>query len=123
MIGSLYIDHIPTQSTINTIKVIKKNGLFQFEEEATTTLWHVSSPLNLAPTTRPLTKFKENLPRFSRNNTATTHEHLVAFSNAFHNIGANDNDTCMRLFVNSLKERLRPISLTFLLRFCLLGRG
>jgi hypothetical protein len=29
----------------------------------------------------------------------------VEFSNAFHNIGANDNDTCMRLFVNSLEGK------------------
>jgi hypothetical protein len=33
-------------------------------------------------------------------------EHLVAFSNACHNIGANDNDTCMRLFVNSLEGKV-----------------
>jgi hypothetical protein len=30
----------------------------------------------------------------------------VAFSNAFHNIGANDNDSCMRLFVNSLEGKV-----------------
>jgi hypothetical protein len=29
----------------------------------------------------------------------------VAFSNACHNIGANDNDTCMHLFVNSLEGK------------------
>jgi hypothetical protein len=29
----------------------------------------------------------------------------MAFSNACHNIGANDNDTCMRLFVNSLEGK------------------
>jgi hypothetical protein len=63
----------------------------------------VSSPLNLAPATHTLPKFKEHLPRFSGNNTVTTNEHLVAFYNACHNIGANDNDTCMRLFVNSLE--------------------
>jgi hypothetical protein len=61
--------------------------------------------LNLAPATRPLPKFKEYLPRFSGNNIVTTNEHLVAFSNAYHNIGANDNDTCMCLFVNSLKGK------------------
>jgi hypothetical protein len=27
----------------------------------------------------------------------------VEFSNVFHNIGANDNDTCMCLFLNSLE--------------------
>jgi hypothetical protein len=29
----------------------------------------------------------------------------VGFSNACHNIGANDNDTCMHLFVNSLEGK------------------
>jgi hypothetical protein len=106
VIGSLYSHQVPVQSTTNPAKVIKKYGLFQFEEDATTTLWHVSSPLNLAPATRPLPKFKENLPRFSGNNMVTTNEHLVAFSNACHNIGANDNDTCMRLFVNSLEGKV-----------------
>jgi len=53
-----------------------------------------------------LNKFKENLPRFSGNKTVTTNEHLVAFSNAFHNIRANDNDMCMRLFVNSLEGKV-----------------
>jgi hypothetical protein len=105
VIGSLYIHHIHIQSTTNPTKVIKKYGLFHFEEDATTTPWHVSSPLNLAPATRPLPKFKENLPRFSRNNIVNTNEHLVAFSDACHNIGANKNDTCMCLFVNSLEGK------------------
>jgi hypothetical protein len=105
MIGSLYSHKFHVQSTTNPAKFIKKYGLFQFEEYSTTTLWHVSSPLNLAPATRPLPKFKENLPRFSGNNTVTTNEHLVEFSNACHNIGANDNDTCMSLFVNSLEGK------------------
>jgi hypothetical protein len=103
MIGSLYSHHIPVQSTTNPAKVIKKYGVFKFEEDVTTTSWHVSYPLNLAPATRPLPKFKEHLPRFSGNNNVTTNEHLVVFYNSFHNIGANDNDTCMRLFVNSLE--------------------
>jgi len=30
----------------------------------------------------------------------------VAFSNVDHNIGANDNDTCMRLFVNSFEGKV-----------------
>jgi hypothetical protein len=71
-----------------------------------TTPWHMSSPLNLAPTTRPLPKFKEHLPKFSRNNTVSTNEHLVAFSNACHNIGANDNETCMCMFVNYLEGKV-----------------
>jgi hypothetical protein len=105
VIGSLYSHQVPVQSTTNPTKVIKKYGLFQFEEDDTTTLWNVSSPLNLTHATRPLPKFKEHLPRFSGNNTVTTNEQLVEFSNACHNIGANDNDTCMRLFVNSLEGK------------------
>jgi hypothetical protein len=57
-IGSLYSHHVPVKSTTNHTKFIKKYFLFQFEEDTTTTPWHVSSPLNLAPTTRPLPKFK-----------------------------------------------------------------
>jgi hypothetical protein len=106
VIGSLYSHHIPVQSTTNPTKVIKKYGLFQFEEDATTTPWHVSSPLNLSPATRPLPKFKEHLPRFLGNNIVTTNKHLMAFSNAFHNIGSTDNDTCMHLFVNSLEGKV-----------------
>jgi hypothetical protein len=105
VIGSLYSHQVPVQSTTNPTKVIKKYGIFQFEEDAITTLWHVSSPLNLAPATRPLLKFKEHIPRFSGNNTVTTNKHLVAFSNACHNIGANNNATCMCLFVNSLEGK------------------
>jgi hypothetical protein len=106
VIGSIYSHQVPIQSTTNPTKVIKKYGLFQFEEDATTTPWHISSPLNLTPATHPLPKFKDHLPRFSGNGTVTTNEHLVAFSNAFHNIGANDNDTCMHLFVNSLEGKV-----------------
>jgi hypothetical protein len=87
-------------------KFIKTCGLFQFEEDVTTTPWHVSSPLNLAPATRPLPKFKEHIPRFLGNNMVTTNEHLVEFSNAYHNIGSNENDTCMCLFVNSLEGKV-----------------
>jgi hypothetical protein len=61
--------------------------------------------LEFALATHPLTKFKEHLPRFSGNNIITTNERLVAFFNACHNIGANDNDTCMCLFVNSLEGK------------------
>jgi hypothetical protein len=121
VIGILYSHQVPVQSTTNPTKVIKKYGLFQFEEDATTTQWHVSSPLNLALDTRPLPKFKENLPRFSGNNIVTTNEHLVAYSNSFHNIGSNDK-TCTYLSI-PLKGRLRPISSISFLRFYLLGRS
>jgi hypothetical protein len=86
VIGSLYSDQVHVQFTTNHTNIIKKYGLFQFEEDATTTPWNVSSPLNLSPTTHPLPKLKENLPRFPRNNTVTRNEHLVEFSNACHNI-------------------------------------
>jgi hypothetical protein len=105
VIGSLYSHQALVQSATNTAKVIKKCRLFQFEEDATTTPWHVYSPLNLSPATRLLAKFKEHLPKFSGNNIVSTNEHLVAFSNACHNIGANDNETCIDLFVNSLKGK------------------
>jgi hypothetical protein len=81
--------------TTNPAKVINKFGLFQFEEDAMTTPWHVPSLLDLAPTTNPLPKFKYHLPKFSRNGTIYTKEHLSAFSNACCSIGENDNDTCM----------------------------
>jgi hypothetical protein len=105
VIGSLYSHQVHVQSPTNPAKILKKYGFFQFKEDATTTPWHISSPLNLAPATRLLPKFKEHLPRFSGNNIVTTSEHLVAFSNACHNIGANDNDTCMCLFVKSLEGK------------------
>jgi hypothetical protein len=105
MIGSLYNHHILVQFTTNPTKFIKKYGIFQFKEDATTIPWHLSSPLNLAPATRSLPKFKEHLPKFSGNNIVNTNKHLVAFSNACHNMGANDNDTYMRLFVNSLEGK------------------
>ena len=38
VIGSLYSHQVSVQSTTNPAKVIKKYGLFQFEEDATTTL-------------------------------------------------------------------------------------
>jgi hypothetical protein len=47
VIGSLYSHQVPVQSTTNSAKIIKKYGLFQFKEDATTTPWLVSSPLNL----------------------------------------------------------------------------
>jgi hypothetical protein len=105
VIGSLYSHHILVQSTTSPTKVIKKYVLFQFKEDTTTTPWHVSSPLNLAHVTRPLPKFKEHMPKFLGNNIVSTNKHLVAFYNVFHNIGANDNDTFMRLFINSLEGK------------------
>jgi hypothetical protein len=66
----------------------------------------VSSPLNLAPTTHPLPKFKDHLPDFPGNNIVTTNKHMGEFYNAFHNIGTNENDTCMCVFINSLEGKV-----------------
>jgi hypothetical protein len=59
VIGNIYSHQVPIQSINNPDKVIKKYGLFQFEEDATTTPWHVSSPLNLTLATQQLLKFKD----------------------------------------------------------------
>jgi hypothetical protein len=65
----------------------------------------VPSPLNLKPTTTPLPKFKYHFPKFSGYGTMFVNENLITFSNSCNNIGATDNDTCMRLFVNSLEGK------------------
>jgi hypothetical protein len=65
----MYSHFNPVQSTTNPAKVIKQYGLFQFEEDANATPWHVSSPLDLTPATTPLPKFKDHLPKFSGNGT------------------------------------------------------
>ena len=105
LLGSMYSGYNPIVSANDPKKVIKSYGLFQFEEDLNATPWHVSSPLNLAPARIPLPKFKDYLPKFFGNGTCTVEDHLNAFSNACHNIGANTNDTCMRLFVNSLEGK------------------
>ena len=85
--------------------MIKKLGIFSYEVDADATPWLVKSPLNLPPPTDSLPKFKDHLPKFSGNGVTTTNEHLAAFSNACINIGANESEVCMRLFVNSLEGR------------------
>jgi hypothetical protein len=104
-INSIANHHILVQSVTNPTKSINKFGLFQFEEDATNTPWHVYSPLNLTLTANLLPKFKDHLPKYSGNGTISTKEHLITFSNACHNIGENDNDTCMNLFFNSLEGK------------------
>jgi hypothetical protein len=79
--------------------------MFRFKEDENTTPWHVSSPLNIAPTTTSLPKFKQHLPIFYNNDVNYVNEHLNDFLNACHNIGTNDKNTCMHLFVNSLKGK------------------
>lgn len=53
----------------------------------------------------PLPKFKDHLSNFSIDGTITTNEYLISFSEADHNIGENDNYTCMRLFFNSFASK------------------
>lgn len=105
VLGSMYNRYNPVIYTNDLTKVIKKKKLFRFEEDANDTPWHVPSPLNLNPARQPLPKFKDYLPKFSRNGPCMVEDHLNDFSNAFHNIGVNNNDTCMRLFVNSIEGK------------------
>ncbi len=102
---SVYSGYAPQAYPNDLNKMIKKFGIFEFSEDLNTTPWHVPSPLNLAPATAPLPKFKDYLPNFTGNGTCTVEEHLNAFSNACNNIGANTNDVCMRLFVNTLEGK------------------
>jgi hypothetical protein len=62
--------------------------------------------LNLAPKTNHLPKFRDHLPTFLGNDIISTEENLIAFLNSYHNIGANENDKCMCLFVNSLEGKI-----------------
>jgi hypothetical protein len=95
MIGILYSHQVPIQYTTNLAKSLKSMGFFSLKRMLQLPCGMFPLPLNLALATRPLTKLKENLPRFLGNNTVTTNEHLVAFSNACHNIGSNENNTCV----------------------------
>jgi hypothetical protein len=105
LIESMYSHYNPVVSTTNPAKVIKQYDLLKFVEDTNATSWYLSSPLGLDPATTLLPKFKDHLPNFSGNGTISINEHLIAFSNAWHNIGANENDTCMRLFVNYLEGK------------------
>jgi hypothetical protein len=79
--------------------------LFKFEEDLDATPWQVSSPLNLSLAIAPLLKFKDRFPKFSGNGIISVNENLISFSNTYYNIGENDNDICMFLFVNSLEGK------------------
>jgi hypothetical protein len=102
----MFSQFIPTIIPNNPQKVIKKLGIFQYGADIDATPWHVSSPLNLAPSTAPFPKFKDHFLKFSINKVKSSNEHLSTFSNSCANIGAHDNDTCMRLFVNFLEGRV-----------------
>lgn len=106
LLGSVYSGHVPQAHPNNLNKVIKKSGIFEFFEDVNPTPWYVPSPLNLAPATTPLPKFKDYLPKFSGNVTCTIEEHLNAFSNACNNIRATANDVFLRLFVNALEGKV-----------------
>jgi hypothetical protein len=99
-----HFNHV--QSTTNPTKVIKQYGLFQFEEDANATPWNVSSPLDLAQPPLLFQSLKIIFLNFLVMELFQINEHLVSFSNACHNIGENENDTCMRLFVNSLEGKV-----------------
>ena len=90
-LGSMYNRYNLTISTNNTNKLIKKIGLFKFEEDLDITPWHLPSLLNFTHTRVPLPKFKDHLTKFSRNETCTIEAHFNAFFNACHNIGTNAN--------------------------------
>jgi hypothetical protein len=79
LIRSMCSHYNPIESTTNHVKFIKQYGLLKFEEDANTTLCHVSSPLDLASATTPLPKFKDHLHEFSSNGTISVKEHLIAF--------------------------------------------
>jgi len=98
VLGSIYSGYNLVIFASDPTKVVKKYGLFHFEEDANDTPWHVPFPLNLNYARKPLPKFKYYLPKFSRNDTCMIEDHLNVFLNAFHNIRANCNDTCMRQF-------------------------
>ena len=50
-------------------KVMQKVGIFKYDFDVNPTTWCVPSPLYISPTTTPLSKFKDHLPNFSRNDT------------------------------------------------------
>jgi hypothetical protein len=103
-IGSLFGGCNPVVSAINPGKVIRKYGLFEFEEDLNNSPWFVPTPLKFAHPVNPLPhKFKDHLPLFHGDGTVTTIEHLRAFSNACAILGVNNNDGCMLLFMNSLQ--------------------
>ena len=105
LLGSVYNGYVPQVDPNNPNKVIKKFGMFEFSEDVNTTPWHVPSLLHLAPSTAPLLKFKDYLPKFLDIGTCTVEEHLNGFSNCYNNIGSNSNHVCMRLLVNTLKAK------------------
>jgi hypothetical protein len=121
LIGTMYIHYIIVIYVTDPAKEIKQFGLFKFEEDIDITPWNVSYPLNLAPTTSPLPNLKDNLPKLFANGTILVNEHLISFSKAFHNIGANDNDMCVHLLFNCLEEKLLLIFLNYLQKYPLLG--
>jgi len=65
----------PTNHSTNPQKVIKKLVIFQYEVDADATPWLVKSPLNLAPPTDSLPKFKDHLLKSLGNGVTTTNEH------------------------------------------------
>jgi len=79
--------------------------LFEIENDLNATPWNLPSRLDLPPTTTPLPKFKDYLPKFSGNGTYTVEDHLNALSNGCNKIRDNSNDVWMRMFINTLEEK------------------
>lgn len=71
LLGSVYSGYVPQADPNDPNKVIKKFGIFEFFEYVNRTPWHVPIPLNLTPTTSPLSKIKYHLPNFSGNGTCS----------------------------------------------------
>jgi hypothetical protein len=110
LIGSMYSGCNPMVSTTDPEKVIRKYGIFQFEEDLNNHLWLISTPLNLSYLINPLSyKFKKHLPLFLGDGNVIVEEHLHAFSNACTILGVIENDSCMLLFKNSLQGNVASL--------------
>ena len=64
LLGTVYSRYDAQVDPKDRTKVIIKFGIFEFSKDINTTPWHVPSPLNLSPTTAPLPKFKDYIPKF-----------------------------------------------------------
>jgi hypothetical protein len=115
LIGILFGGCNHVVSATDPGKVVRKYGLFDFEEDINNSPWFVPIPLKFAHLVKPLPhKFKNHLPLFHGNGTVMVIEHVCVFSNSCAILGVNNNDTCMLLFMNSLLLELLHTHLGFL---------
>jgi hypothetical protein len=104
LMGSMFSGCNHVVSTTNPGKVIRKYGIFEFEEDLNNSPWFVPTPLKFVHPINTLPhKFKNHMPLFHGDRIVTVIEHLHAFSNACIILGVNDNNSCMLLFMNSLQ--------------------